>query len=258
MIRLKDVRIEGNQGKALLKYNYTENSIKKTLWYEVDTVYKKYLIDELADAFVVVFINYAMLNNLDIQSEIPISSRLYYNLVQHYIPTLVNNNNNFNNISLDIPHKTLMFTNEGKVGTGMSGGVDSFATFLLNSNIKMPQEYRVNQLTFFNVGAIQSSNYPYYDMTDILEFKNKEIVEKSLKLNEKRFMASLSIAENLNMPLIRVESNILEVQKSIHEYLHTQRTISAVLILQKYFSKYYFASTLPLEHFKISHIVSHA
>lgn len=256
-MKLKEIIIKNvyktkvNDDKYRLNSDILIGTKEVTLWYEVDDHHEKYLVDDRADAFVVVFINYALLYRYDIVSEVSISEKLYYNLKQHYIPGLYNNNKEFHKINLVSPTISETLENEGKVGTGMSGGVDSFATYILNTSKDLPEKYRINYLAFFNVGAVQSSNYPKYPIQDVFDYEREDIIKDSLKINEQRYNKSKEVANTLGLPIVRIESNILEIQKVRHMLLHTQRAASAVLALQKLFSRYYFASAISLNNFRI-------
>src|SRR5690554_5757729 len=118
--------------KVRLYTSYKENNEEKLFYYEVNKTYDEYLVDDRADAFVVAFINYALLKGLDIDSKIPISTSIYYSLINHYIPTLTNLNKNYKPIIYSGDYICDIVNSGNAIATGMSRGVDSFTSFSLN------------------------------------------------------------------------------------------------------------------------------
>lgn len=252
MIHIKQVYKEiTKESKARLIADLKLHNKSLKLWYEVSLEYEKYIVVDRADPFIIAFINYAMLNNLDIVSDVPISQSIYYKLKTHYIPALHNNNKDFYNIELKTQYMKDIEENYGAVATGMSAGIDSFTTLFLNTQDDIPHQRKITHLAFFNVGAVQSSNTGRFDYDEILKYEDEKIIKRSLEINELRYNRALKIANQLDLPLVRVESNIMEIQKMKHKFLHVQRAVSAVFVLQKLFSGYYFASTFSLNDFVV-------
>ena len=72
----------------LISKNENEN---ECIWYEVEKKYKDCLCDDRIDGIVVSLLPIAMKSGYEvIESEYPISEKLYYNLTYHVIPQIYN------------------------------------------------------------------------------------------------------------------------------------------------------------------------
>ena len=194
-----------------------------SVWFEVESQYSKYLCTELIDGIVVNILLYCMENGHDIKSDIPISERLFYHLDKNLIPAISKYINKYKRIKIYAPLTNLKFSGKG-VGTGISGGVDSFYTILKNYN-KQTTSFNVTHLCFFNAGA--SGNYGGDAARDLF-YKRLEQIKP--------------IANNFNLPLIYVDTNINELLHQEHVKSHTFRSLAIPLLLQKLFFVYYYAS----------------
>ena len=121
---------EMDNGKARLCANLSINGNMQVIYFEVDNCWKKYLVTENSDAFILAVLEKAMKNSFDISFEQPVSEELYYGLVTYTIPIYARNFEMFNEINLigDITLENPV--SECKTGTGFSAGVDSFYTIL--------------------------------------------------------------------------------------------------------------------------------
>lgn len=251
MIVIEKPSITEKNNRTFLSVDIKIDNSNYLLWYSTQKEYGKYFVDDRIDSFVVAFINYAMIYGHDIISEFPLSSRLYYQLTQYYIPTLHNMDARFNLISIKVPETFSLLTNKRRVGTGMSGGIDSLHTLYSHSNGRCQKEYEVDCLTFFNVGAALSANSDDFSYEEIIKYENKKLRRQTEEINELRFYRAKKIADEYNYPLIRVDSNIFEIQKIRYKYVNAQRNCSVVLSLQKLFRVYYYASTHTLNDFQV-------
>ena len=136
-------------------YLYADISIineKKVLWYRFSKEYEKYICEERSDAFIVGLFYFSLINGYDIETKIPMSEKLLFQLKNYYIPMLVGTTDFFNHIEINAPFTDEKITNEGAVGTALSCGVDSFYTILkgLNSEFK---KYKVTHVLFTDIPA---------------------------------------------------------------------------------------------------------
>jgi len=217
---------------SVVNYDGKDNEI----WYGVDKEYGHYLCHERADAFLLAFLPYAMAFRHNIKIDAAISEKLYYQLKNHYIPSLAKFTNYYHNIR--IKYKKLDSTNycssQKGVGTGFSAGVDSFYTVLkhLDGDEKT---YNLTHLTFFKVGATGS-------------FGGKSANDSyNYRVNQFRLFA-----ESVDLPFVTVDSNISEHARMSFNYIHTFRSMSAVLALQKLFHIYYYSSGTTLDCFSLN------
>lgn len=201
---------------------------QEKLWYSVDKKYGQYLTTEKLDGFLVGVLLLAMELGEDIAVKGPLSEKLYHNLTNYYM----------NIIRLAIPSLKPIkiipdslddgkqYNCEGAVGTGFSAGIDSFFTVLhyLLADDVLPN-YRITHFIFSNVGSHGSFNS-----------------QRARVLFSSRYELIRGFPEELGIDFIKVDSNLSEILKMSFQKTHQPRTLSCALLLQKLFSKFYYAS----------------
>lgn len=214
----------------------------ETLWYRVTPEYGKYLCDDRADSFIATFLPFALTHNLNMRSAYPVSKKLWYQVSSQIIPQLAaTNKERVSEIKIFADLTSTLCWNEGGVGTGMSCGVDSFATLYEYTELCTIPDYKLTHLTHFNVGA-------HHGQTGSFD----------PQLQKKLFLKDLETVQRFcseyGYKLLSVDSNLTEVLDSLFGYVnfehtHTYRNIGAVLLLQKLFSKYYYSPAYNLDRF---------
>ena len=197
----------------------------------------------ICDAVVVSFLVYAVKFGLSFHSRYPISEKLYYNLTKHVIPqmSVVNKTEN-DMIHLDMPITKEVY--QGKwVGTGISLGVDSFATiheYMEDCNI---DEYKLTHLVHLKTGA-HHGQLGYYDQ----QKEDELFLVENAKVRK--------FCKEYGYKLIVIESNLYEITCKEFGYgfstTHTFRNLGCILLLQNLFSKYYYASAYNLDKFVLN------
>jgi len=197
------------------------------LWYAVDKRYAPYVTVEKMDAFVVGLLVLAMRYNEEMEVDGAVSERLYHNLSNGYMHIL----------QAVVPSLHIIKINprsldDGKshqcvngVGTGFSGGIDSFCTisdYLVNNKLA---NYRITHLLFNNVGS-----HGEWDATT------------ARNLFDTRYDRLKPFAKEMGLDFIKVDSNLSEFLQSKFPLSHSARNLSSVLLLQKLFSKYYYSA----------------
>ena len=81
---------------SVVNYDGNDNEI----WYEVDKEYGEFLCHERADAFLLAFLPYAMAFKHDIEIEGAVSEKLFYQLINYYIPALSKFTKYYNSIKI--------------------------------------------------------------------------------------------------------------------------------------------------------------
>ena len=190
---------------------------------------------ERSDAFVIGLLLYAMSHStcedpITMTCLAPLSSRLYYQLVVHLIPTISKELKFYNSININCELDDRVINSKHAVATGVSGGVDSFYTLLKN----------------------KGENIPGFNITHgvYLEYKTEasSVDELPLKLHE----LAENICNELGVVFVNISSNIVkEVYRIAHEAIITPMFTSYIFALQKLFSIYYFSSGHPYSSFKI-------
>jgi hypothetical protein len=125
MITIEKIYKESDGNNTRLVADININHEEKKLWFETEKEHGKFFCYEKADAFIIGLLPYAMKYNYNIKSEIPISEKLHYNLTEHYIP-VISSNTDLNEIRISANTCPKILGTQNAVGTGNSGGVDSF------------------------------------------------------------------------------------------------------------------------------------
>lgn len=201
---------------------------KKLFYYEVDDKWADALCCERTDAFLISLLQYAMANKYDISWETPVTDRLIYQLRTIFIPVI---STKYSKIfsSVHLVGKTTseeLHKKEWAVGTGISGGVDSFYSILKHIGIA-EESQELTHLLYVSV-----SNHA----------ENEQSLRRDFECNKKNIE---SIARDLNLPLICLYSNEAEFFfKGIINW-GALRFAGMVYSLQNLFSVYYFSSGYP-------------
>ena len=220
-----------------VKMIFDQKIINRTFFYEVENRWSKYLVSELSDAFIIAFLELAMEKGANIYYETPASEELIYNLETYMIPVISYNIKELKNISLYGKMINLKMETEGVVGTGFSGGVDSFYSVLSHRNTK----FKSREVTHVMLGVNGAAMSGISEDLDQIWFEGEK----------ERF---LPITKELGVELITVNSNI-SLLNDYKEYLQGGDTIvtsSFVHILRKLFGVYYWASAVRADGFKFS------
>lgn len=224
MIKIGKPYIKNTNNKSRCYCEIIIDNEKREIWFEVDKEYGKYLVDDRIDAYVIGILNYAMRNNQDIESDVPITEELLYNIRTCLIPSLSKYGNNLANIKITAP--IIDALNEGKeVGTGCSCGVDSFEA--IHNHIE--SEYKNMNITYLclnNVGAYNEC-YKEYGIE---------------KVKNERYKITKDVAMELGIPLIETDSNFAEAIQQNHYLTNTYSSCFAIYMLQKFWKIYYLAS----------------
>jgi hypothetical protein len=195
------------------------------------------VVTERGDAFLVGLLPYAMARGEDIHLDCPISEKLYYNLSNYLIPALSLANPKLLPIKViprELEHSSINQRNA--VGTGFSGGVDSFCTFCDHFvDPQCPVNYRLTHLSFFNVGS-------HGDFGG----------EAARELFHKRLNDLKQFPIDAGLEFIVVDSNISEILQTSFPATHTFRNMAPVLLLQKLFRIYYYSSGYRMDDFRIT------
>lgn len=204
---------------------------EQKLWYKFPSEYKEFLVVENLDAFLVGLLFMAMRDGDDIELKAPVSARLYYTITHYLIPGLCIANPHLKKIKINAMELNGADLNKIKVaGTGLSCGVDSFATYYDHFNEIDP--YKIKYFTFLNAG----SHGDYGG-------------EKARKLFNEKLQRVSEFAMEEGLRLIPVDSNLSDLLGMNFQSTHTLRNLSCILNLQKLFRNYYYASPLRFDKF---------
>jgi len=203
---------------------------QEVVWYSVDNKYQHCITRDKLDCFLVGLLLLAMRRKEDVVLKGKISEKLFYNITYYYMDIICLLMPSLTKIdiipeSLDDGKEAFC---EGAVGTGFSAGVDSFCTAYDHLIREVPNNFKLTHFTFHNVGAHDS--YPYSR-------------EKTIDIFNDRYELAKEFPNNMGIDFIKIDSNISEVLNwGNFAQVHVPSNISAVLVLQKLFGKFYYSS----------------
>lgn len=241
MILIHQGYVSEADGVSTLTTEIDINGEKKDVRLSVAAEYGKFLSPERADYGLVGMLRFALRTRQDIICKAPVTEELLYNIREILIPTLVRSDprNYHVKIQADIapPLDKLPVGQDalgGGVGTGISCGVDSFYTVLKHVNSEYPSR-RLTHLCIFNNGSINLGCY----RRDLLYVKQKV------------FERAENVAAEINLPLLKLESNFQDVIPQDHYLTHTYMDALAIYAMQKLWRVYYYSSGLSFKDFSL-------
>lgn len=224
-MKISNIRIEICDDKAYLKTDFDCGfSETDQLWFSVDKKYADWLCADIYDAFMVEAVYLGMYYGENVEIEGLVSKKLHHNLLRYIMPVIKTMNPDFHDI--EIHCKGFGFSPKSEaniIGTGFSGGVDSFGTLTDNYFEEDDPEYKINTLFFFNVGQYKGTN-------------QEERTSKALE----HYNNSLLFSEEVGLPFIFMDSNMFDVYLPQWEYdAGPMCRISSILAFQRGLRRYY-------------------
>lgn len=241
LIEIEGLDYSENESSVLLKYDIIVSGKRYTLWYSFSLEDKDAVSYEVADGIVVTLLPFAMRGGYNITSKIPVSERLWFQLTELFIPQFSTDQEMW--LTQISCNRVNTQYNPTDTGTAMSCGVDSFYTFFHYTGERVPTQYKVSLLTFFQNGAHHSGVIGH-------SHEEEDIFKKQLA-HVREFCSSIQF------PLLTVTSNLDEFLSdafwydSFH-YTHAYRNAGFVLLLQKRIRSYYYTGVRDIFHFSAS------
>jgi len=217
-----------DEGSTVILQAVIEHSGKQeTLWYSFDKKYKQHLTTEKLDGFLVGVLLLGMKLGEDIIVKSALSEKLFYNLTNYYmnIMCLVMPDLKSVKILPDSLDNGKDNNCEQAVVTGFSAGIDSFCVLYDHLVVDVPPGYKITHFVFNNVGSHGAD------------------VQKEGELFHKRFDLIKGFANEVGVEFVKINSNLSAILQMDFAQTHVPRNASSLLLLQKLFSKYYYAST---------------
>lgn len=242
MIHIHKPKIKENKENCRVLYEIEEKGKLKKLYFEFD---KKWLYGmiERGDHLLVMLLLYAMKKKEDLKFDMPISERLYYQVKTYLMDALHQENKNYKKITIyaELISKDYQKEKEHKkvIGTGMSCGIDSLCTFYTHNYLNDCEDYKINILGYFNIGA-----FHYGDGKRNKNQKGKFIYEEHKKMVQR-------FADEVKLPLFIVDSNFADIFPMDHDKVDAMRNCGVVLMFQKMFDIYYYSSSYSLNDFHL-------
>lgn len=212
-----------------IEYEGTSHNI----WYETDAQWTEYLCTERADAFLVNLLLFAMERGANIICKCDISERLYYQFTEYLIPCISSHISKYQSIAIEGNLSSEKLPSANAFGTGVSGGVDSLYTVL--KHLKRNDGHSLTHLLFCNAGT--NGDFGGEDARETYRL---------------RYAFLKGFADECNLSVVPVDTNINEFLNQVQEATHTFRTLSTSLVFQKLFSVYWYGSGYPFDKFRFS------
>lgn len=201
----------------------------RQFWFSVDDEYGDWLTCDVYDAFLVAMLYPAMFYGEDIEIGGNVSKRIFHNAV-HYVQGLMKAYDpSFRNVAI----KVQGFSNAQKserlhVGTGFSGGVDSFSTLADNFFNTDDPDYKVDTLFFFHVGQYGNVKKPV-----------------TWERANNRFCITRDFAKEIGVGAVMMNTNMFDFYRPEWEYdAGVLCRIASVLVFQKVLKRYYISNTV--------------
>jgi hypothetical protein len=228
-MRIGNARIEDSGETARLIYEIECDRFGKTeLWFEIQHSHKSFLTPERYDAALVCMLYPAMYYGEDIQIQGAVSGKLLH-AVRWYIQGILHSyNQTVSYISIQVDDVLYETVRGPFVGTGFSGGVDSFNTIYDHFELETVKEYTINALAFLNVGSHGA-------------FADVHTENKSLE----RYAYLSQYAKDVSLPFVYLNSNVHYFHSDFgHQHTCTLTLAAGILAMQKGFRLYYVSSSI--------------
>ena len=159
---VSNLRIENkNQRSYLIADVECGFSDEKELWFSLDCNERHMFSDDVYDAFMLAALFPCMYYNEPIVIKGLVSKELYYNLVRYVYSIIQAFRPEMHRIDITVDgFAVAKQIKEKVVGTGFSGGVDSFFTIVQHLISEQEDDYRLNHLFFFNLGQYGNPSKP--------------------------------------------------------------------------------------------------
>ena len=200
-------------------------------FYSVPRQYSGMADTESSNCFLAGMIYPAMRYGEDIEIKGVVSARLLYNLNEYLVPLMTICDPRLKRIRISAAAVDDCGCREAKaVGTGFSGGIDSFATICEHFVRPEPEGFRLTHLFFFNVGAHGIPKKP----------GDMEAIERQFRARYEKFKG---YPDEAGLPFVPVDSNVHKFHPWGHLEVATFATVSAVMFLQRGIRRYFLASS---------------
>jgi hypothetical protein len=226
-----------HDGLARVSARFTAAGKDDVLWFEVDRKYADFLVTDRVDAFLVGLLPLAMRLGEGIELRHPVSQRVFFNVDQNLTSMINFAYPDYNVVPITANGFAEPIRKEKwATATGLSCGVDSLFTVIMNSGPNVPSGYKLTHVIFTNVGS--------HGRTD---------VPGGIEMFQGRLRNSQGCAEELGLELVLIDSNMEQVLSGMTDYDRTLtfRTAAAVMVLEKLFSRYLHSSGVTYQRLRM-------
>ncbi|MHC4551381.1 MAG: hypothetical protein ACYSUT_01250 [Planctomycetota bacterium] len=203
---------------------------RRELWFSTPAQYSSDLCKTRLDGFLVGLLYPAMQYGEDIHLNGCVSSRLLFNVNNYVIPMLLSFAPSCKPIKVTASQASTEIFSCREVGTGFSGGVDSFNIIYNRHELEPDPNYKINAFVFLNVGSHGSG------MTE----SECEFAQEKFGI---RYNHLKAFPDELGLDFIPLNSNLHSFHPWGHLKTCTLTAISGILMLQGRFRRYYYATS---------------
>lgn len=230
-MRIFDLRTSQDDEDVKLSVSIDSERLGSTeLWFSTPAKYGDCLCKTRMDGFLVGMLFPAMQYGEDIHVSGCLSERLLFNLNNFVVPLLLAFSPSSKPIKITADQTSSERFPGSGVGTGFSGGVDSFCTLYDQFELERRPERRINSLLFLNVGSHGPGEQ-----------------EEALNGARSKFLARYQylkqFTDEIGLGFIRLDSNLHSFHPWGHLKTDTLTHAAGVLIVQGHFNRYYYASS---------------
>ena len=230
-MRIEKPAARRNVDTAVLSAKVSFQGTEDECFYSVPARHADMADLDSSNCFLVGMLYPAMRYGEDIEVMGTVSAKLLYNLNEYLIPLMAICDTRLKRIRVKAAATDGSPRSGAKaVGTGFSGGIDSFATICEHFAKPTPEGFRLTHLFFFNVGA---HGIPK-------KAGDMEEIERQFRARYEKFKG---FPEEVGLPFVPVDSNVHKFHPWGHLEVATFATVSAVLFLQRGIRRYYLASS---------------
>ena len=227
---IRQVQAAKADGWLTLRAQVSSQGKETECFYSVPERFADFADTASSNCFLVGLLYPAMRAGEDIHVEGTVSARLLFNINEFLVPFMSMCDSRLKRIKATADATD----DEGRraaraVGTGFSGGIDSFTTIREHFERPTPEGFRLTHLFFFNVGA---HGIPV-DESDRMAIERKF---------HARYEKLKDFPAEVGLPFVPVNSNIHQFHPWGHLEVATLATASAALFLQGGIRRYYLAS----------------
>lgn len=230
MIEVSNLRKINDKEKTILiadvASDIERNDIEKSIWISIDREYSFMLNDKTYDFCLALPLYMAMYYKTDLVIHGSVSKKLYRNVIDYIQPIIKSFSSNLELVRIIVDGFSEVENSQTVNGTGISCGVDSLATVYKYYELEKDPEYRLTHLFFLNCGWHGSIDNPV-----------------TLELFNKRADEAEKAAKDMNLPLVRVNSNLHAFLYPLDDQASYFNLYTIVFFLGKALNRYYLSSS---------------
>lgn len=203
------------------------NDKETTIWVAVKEDDEHLLTTDVYNMFLFLPVYMSMYYNTDLHISGKVSKKLYRNIVDYVVPIMGYFSNKLNpTININVDGFKECEGEHNVIGTGISCGVDCLATIYKYFEKEDDPDYKLNALFMLNCG-----------------WHGKYGLETTRELFEERCEYNRKAANDMNLPLIMVDSNLHAFLPNLGDQASYFAIYTCVFAMERAISKYYLSSS---------------